>query len=95
MSQPMKIPALSPELVPIPNTTLCCVDCINHELAIEALRKSMSTCSFARVLFLSDRNIETPGIETVQISPLRSRDEYSAFILHELARHIETDFVLL
>jgi len=55
----------------------------------------MAGCAFERVLFLSDRNIEAPGIKTVQISPLRSRDEYSAFILHGLARHIETDFVLL
>lgn len=55
----------------------------------------MSGCAFERVLFLSDQNIEVPGIETVLISPLRSRDEYSAFILHGLARHIETDFVLL
>lgn len=81
--------------IQIADTTLCCVDCIHHELAIEALRKSMSGCSFERVLFLSDRNIEAPGIETALISPLRSRDEYSAFILHGLARHIETRFVLL
>lgn len=93
----MKTTVLSPKHGPaqIANTTLCCVDCINHELAIEALRKSMSACSFERVLFLSDRNMDVPGIETVLISPLRSRDEYSAFILHELVHHIETDFVLL
>lgn len=81
--------------IQIPDTTLCCVDCIHHELAIAALQKSMAACSFERALFLTDRNIEAPGIETVLISPLRSRDEYSAFILHELARYIETGFVLL
>lgn len=93
----MKTTALLPKhrQLQIPNTTLCCIDCVNHELAIEALRKSMSACSFERVLFLSDRNFDVPDIETILISPLRSRDEYSAFILHELTRYIETDFVLL
>ena len=79
----------------IPNTTLCCIDCINHDLAIQALQTSMAACSFERVLFLTNRSYVLSGIETVQIPALDSRDAYSAFVLHALAEHIETEFVLL
>ncbi|RFC36389.1 MAG: Tfp pilus assembly protein PilF [Candidatus Nitrotoga sp. LAW] len=75
--------------------TLCCVDCINHELAIEALKKSKEKCVFDRVLFLTDRDFSLPDIETIKILPIRSRQEYSMFVLHELHRYIDSDFVLL
>ncbi|MFZ1811041.1 MAG: hypothetical protein WAU04_07650, partial [Candidatus Nitrotoga sp.] len=68
--------------------TLCCVDCINHDLAIEALKKSKERCVFDRVLFLTDRDFTLPGIETIEIPPIRSRQEYSMFILHELHHYI-------
>jgi tetratricopeptide (TPR) repeat protein len=79
----------------ISKTTLCCIDCINHDLTIRALRTSMASCSFERVVFLTDRFFELPGIETIQIPALNSRDAYSAFVLHALADYIETEFVLI
>jgi tetratricopeptide (TPR) repeat protein len=75
--------------------TLCCVDCINHQLAIEALKKSKERCVFDRVIFLTDRDFSLPDIETIKIPPIRSRQEYSMFVLHELHRYINSDFVLL
>ena len=75
--------------------TLCCVDCINHELAIEALKKSKERCVFDRVLFLTDQDFTLPDIETIKIPPIRSRQEYSMFVLHELHNYVDSDFVLL
>lgn len=75
--------------------TLCCIDCINHELAIEALKKSKEKCDFERVLFLTDQELTLPDIESVQIPPIRSRQEYSKFVLHELHHYIHSEFVLL
>ncbi|CAH1905146.1 conserved hypothetical protein [Candidatus Nitrotoga sp. HW29] len=75
--------------------TLCCVDCINHDLAIKALKKSKERGVFDRVLFLTDRDFTLPGIETIEIPPIRSRQEYSTFVLHELHHYIDSDFVLL
>lgn len=75
--------------------TLCCVDCINHKLAIKALNKSKERCVFDRVLFLTNRDFTLPGIETIEIPPISSRQEYSIFVLHELHRYIDSDFVLL
>lgn len=79
----------------ISNTTLCCIDCVNHELSIRALRTSMASCAFERVVFLTDRHFELPGIETVRIAPLDSRGAYSAFVLRALADYIETEFALI
>lgn len=75
--------------------TLCCIDCINYEFAIEALNKSKEGCTFDRILFLTDMDVCLPDIETVVIPPIGSRQEYSKFILHELHHYIDTEFVLL
>ncbi|MEO6422883.1 MAG: DUF5672 family protein, partial [Candidatus Nitrotoga sp.] len=58
-------------------------------------KKSKEGCDFERVLFLTDRKFTLSDIETVEIAPIRSRQEYSMFILHELHHYINSDFVLL
>jgi len=75
--------------------TLCCVDCVNHDLALAALDQCVQKCSFARALFVTDRTIAFDGIDTVRIPTLDSRDAYSHFVIKELGRCIDTDFVLL
>jgi tetratricopeptide (TPR) repeat protein len=55
----------------------------------------MASCAFQRVVFLTDRSFELPGIETIRIPALGSREAYSAFVLHALADHIESEFVLI
>ena len=79
----------------IPDTTLCCVDCSNHALAIRALRVSLSGCEFARAMFLTDRAFDLGPIETVIVDPVRSAREYSLFVMKRLLPYIETDYVLL
>jgi hypothetical protein len=64
---------------------------------LEALRASMRQVTFGKVLLLSD---EAPpaalsdGIEWRRIERLASRSDYSRFMLHELANHIETSHAL-
>ncbi len=79
----------------IEDTTLCVVDCSNHALAERALRLSMAGCEFAQVKFLSDRACALPGVASEPIATLRSAEEYSRFVLKELVRHIDTEYVLL
>ena len=81
--------------VPVPGTTLVCVDCRNHELAISALRRSMAQCRFERVLFLTDRPFDLPGIELARIPDIASIADYSRFMLKALVDYIETAFVLV
>jgi len=81
--------------VALPQVTLVCADCAYHELAADALRRSMAQCQFGRVLFFTDRDIAIEGVGTVRIPPLRSVAEYSQFVLKGLARHVETPHVLV
>jgi len=81
--------------VPVARTTLVCVDCRNHELAIAALRRSMAQCKFERVQFFSDRTFDLPGIEVVVIPDIASIADYSRFMVKALGGYIETDFALV
>jgi tetratricopeptide (TPR) repeat protein len=82
-------------MLELSSVTLCCVDTVNPELALRALRFSTSRVRFARALFLTDRAADAPGIEVRSIAPLASREAYSEFVLKELVDHIDTGHVLL
>ena len=77
------------------NVTLICVDCSRHAEALAAIRKSMAECDFAAVKFLTDRQLHFEGVEVVLIPSIRSKEEYSEFIIKELNKYFDTDFVLL
>ena len=56
----------------------------------------MEYCSFAKSIFLSDKQeIESDKITFVKIDKITSRQQYSSFILKELNNYIDTDFVLI
>ena len=83
----------------LPGVTLACADTANHGLALRALERSRERIRFARTLFLTDAlpaGLAVPaGIEVAPIAPLRSRDDYSRFVLKGLAAHVSTSHVLL
>lgn len=81
--------------VPVPGTTLCCVDCRNHELALSALRRSMAQCRFERVMFFTNRPMEQPDIEVVVIPDIASIADYSRFMVKVLGDHVGSDFTLV
>ena len=84
----MPIPVLS-------RVTLCCVECVNHELALAAIGQSLQKCDFARVIFVTDREFDLDGVEVVRIAPLLSPEAHSRFVIKELVAHIQTEFVLM
>lgn len=77
------------------NVTLVVVDCHNYKGAANALKKSMEQCEFASVKFLTDINIKIPGVEVVKIEPIKSKEEYSEFIIKKLNFFFQTDYVLV
>ena len=79
----------------VANTTLCCVDCTYHDLAIPALKHSMDRCIFDRVVFLTDRAFDIKGVEVVRIRKIASLAEYSHFMLKKLNDFIQTEYVLI
>lgn len=76
--------------------TLVAVTSVALPATIEALRASMRQARFERVLLLSDHPPvgDSSGIEWVEIAPLRSRSDYSRFMLRQLADYVETPHVL-
>lgn len=75
--------------------TLVCVDTINQGAALISLKKSMDQCRFAKVKFFTNIPIKEDGIETVLIPEIKSKEEYSRWIIKELYRYFDTDFVLV
>ena len=55
-------------MLELPDVTLCCIDTVNHALALRALRQSSAQVRFGRALFISDREISAPDVE-VEIEP--------------------------
>lgn len=55
----------------------------------------MSQCNFGKVLFFTDIPLEVEGVNVIPIQSIKSTQEYSLFMLTELFKWIETDFVLI
>ena len=82
-------------MLELPGVTLCCIDTLNHSLALRALRRSSAGIRFGSTCFISDRPVDEPGMSSIVIAPLASRDAYSEFVLKSLLLHIQTPHVLL
>jgi ADP-heptose:LPS heptosyltransferase len=82
-------------MIKLPRVTLACVDTYNFGSAVTAIKKSMEQCEFAAVKFLTDIPIKVEGVEVVQIPTISTKAEYSRFIIKELYKYFDTDFVLL
>ena len=84
--------------LPLAQVTLCAVDTQTPALAAQSLLRSMHRIDFARVfLFTHDwlPTVVLPGIEIIDIGPLRSGYEHSAFVLRQLPAFIRTSHMLL
>jgi hypothetical protein len=78
--------------------TLCAADTRAPALAVQALQRSMAGIDFGRVLLFTHGwapAVQPPGIEIVDIGPLRSGAEYSHFVLRRLPAHVQTSHVLV
>ena len=79
------------------DVTLVAVSSIALPGTVAALERSVEQAAFGQVLLLSDIRPDLPPgkkIQWQQIEPLRSRSDYSRFMLRELASHICTSHVL-
>jgi hypothetical protein len=82
-------------MIKIPSTTLCCIDCYNHELSIKALIHCLRICHFNRTLFFTNREFFLDKISTVKIPDITTKEDYSRFVIKELNYYIDTEYVLL
>ncbi|MBI1394404.1 MAG: methyltransferase domain-containing protein [Betaproteobacteria bacterium] len=82
--------------VALDQVTLVCVDCVNVPLALQAMQRSMSACTFARAVLFTSAPVEAPpGIEVIVIPAIRSKREYSHFVVKQLPAHVRTSHALV
>lgn len=79
-------------MIKIENCTLIVVDCIHLGKAFRALDYCLAGCSFDSVKVLS--SIDHPRV-TEKIPHIDTLQKYSRFVLQDLWRYFETDFVLI
>ena len=85
-----------PARLKLDNVTLCCVDCVNIPLALQAMQRSMAACEFPRAILFTSESVDAPaGIEIVTIPPIRSKREYSQFLVKRMPQYIETSHLLV
>jgi len=82
-------------MLKLSNTTLLIIDCFNYGLAVQSIGKSMDKVEFGAVLFLTDIEIEIKGVKIIKIQSIRSKDDYSKFLLKEAYKFITTDFIIV
>lgn len=85
------------------NVTLVGIDCINFERLFKAAQISCRNINFARVKVLTSLPLtETEmllcnlsGFKYIFIPPIKTKEEYSEFVMKELVNYIETPYFLL
>lgn len=89
-------------MLSLPQVTLICVDTDHSEAGCVSILKSLSLVKFAdTLLFLSNReHLELHGrnkedIQFHRIESFKSSAEYSRFVIKDIYRYINTDFVLM
>ena len=81
----------------LPDVTLVAATSVAIEATAKALSTSLDRVTFAKAILLSDRpaaESTDSRIEWRAIAPLRSKADYSAFMLHDLHEHIDTSHAL-
>jgi hypothetical protein len=80
----------------LPRVTLIACDTQSPGRALASLRRSLSQIKPAKtILFTSVGLAVKDDIEVVKIAPLKSKADYSRWIMRDLYKYIETDFVLV
>jgi hypothetical protein len=79
------------------NVTLFAASSVAVPETVAALQRSCANIEFGAIKFFCDvhpEGIKNTSIEWVKIAALRSRQDYTRFILKDLHNHINTDFAL-
>lgn len=79
----------------LPNVCLCVADCYNYGSAVASIKRSMALCDFGSVKFLTNIPIKINGVEVIQIENINSKESYSKFVIREMYKYIDKDYVLI
>src|SRR5690606_38567414 len=89
-------------MINIPNLTIAIVDCHKHDKALTAIMNSLEHITPHSVLFFTDkhpREFKEEKSEQIEFcilpEPIKSKEEYSEFIITQLWRYVTTSHVLI
>lgn len=76
------------------NVTLLGIDCLNVERLAQAMEICQRDFEFAQVKLLT--SLPADGyVDAAKINPINSMEDYSRFVLFELDKYVDTDYLLL
>lgn len=81
-------------MINLKNVTLVAVACIRVNETMNAIRKSMSGIEFGDVKLITSENVYADDIKIINI-PYLDYENYNKFIVYELHKYVDTDFVLI
>jgi hypothetical protein len=85
----------------LPNVTVVIIDCYKHKEAIEAIEKTLEQIEPFATVFLTDGYSHKLDLKDLNVSlvdvfpPIKSKETYSEFVIKELYKSFDTDYVLI
>lgn len=79
----------------LPNVTLIAAAGNKQALTVASLYKSMQQVDFGAVKLLTNIDISASGIECINVGGLSTWEDYNIFVVKELWKYIDTDYVLV
>ena len=86
-----------PSVLALPAVTMIAVTSVALPQTIRAMTLSLGHVHFGAAMLFSDRPPPPAAVDEIvwiEIEPIRSRESYSRFMLHDLRNHIATSHVL-
>ena len=81
-------------MLSLKDVTICSVDCITPKLSAEAINISSQAINFGDAILFSDKRIDGK-FRSIEIPQIKSKKEYSQFVIQYLVGQIKTNFVLV
>ena len=78
-------------MLELPKVTLFIVDCLDVKRAEEVIRKCTKGINFGAIKLLTNKPTSSPY--KVEIGPITSLTEYSAFMIKECWKHVPTEYM--
>jgi len=83
-------------MIELPNVTVIIVDTKNYAGAIHAIKKTLEQIKPAETIWFTDRGgFDLPGVTISPIAPIKSKADYSRFIIKGLAQAFKTSHCLV
>jgi len=83
-------------MLELPNVTVVCIDCLGKARAVKALVESTNGINFFAAKWITSLAMLTP--HPIILSPIPhigTKEDYSKFVVKELYKYFETDYVLI